>query len=881
MSTVAGDTVGQLLERGESIATLASLLASVRETSAGQLVWVSGEAGVGKTALLRSFCEAQDGRVRVVWGACQPLRTPRPLEPLLDVAEATGGELAELVEAAARPHEVAAALVRELRGRALTVLVLEDLHWADEATLDVLTLLAARIGPAPALVLASYRDDELDRAPQLRLVLGELVGRRERVKVLPLSPAAVAALVEPHGLDAEELYRRTGGNPFYVTEVLAAGGELIPETVRDAVLARTARLSEPARRLLEAVAIGPGQTELWLLQALAGQLTDHLDECLASGVLTAGPAQVAFRHELARLAVEEAIPPTRSLDLHRAALDALESRSPDDPDVARLVHHADAAGDADAVLRWAPLAAERAAGSGAHREAAAQYARALRFADGLGRGERGELLERLSDESFVIADHERAISAVREALECYRQLGDLRKQANALCTLARRLYCPGESNDAALRPAQEAVELLAGLPPCRELARAYALMAAVSMNAEDADGAFEWGPRAVELADSLGEQDVLVYALNDLGTMEYLADVPGGRERLERSLQLALEEGFEEHAARAFIHLAWVATRIRDYNRAQDYIRRGIDYCTERDLELHRHYLFTRRAQMELGQCRWDEAAESAAIVIDDPRSAPDARAPSLAVLALVRARRGDPDHAPPLERAIELVESGGDLQRIGPVVAARAEVLWLERRLTEIDAATGPTLQLALTCQASWVAGELAYWRWRAGLHDELPAEVLVAPYRLSIAGEWVDAAQVWNQIGCPYEAALALADADREAAVRQALDKLRELGAHPAAAIIAQRLRQRGVRGVPRGPRPGTRENPAGLTARELEVLALLAAGLRNSQIAQRLVVSEKTVDHHVSAILRKLNVATRVEASAEAARLGLLQPQHGRSP
>jgi hypothetical protein len=306
------DGLAALLERDQSMSTLAELLSGVRASSEGRLVLVGGEAGVGKTALLRSFCEAQGKSVRVLWGGCEPLRTARPLGPFVDVAEATGGEVERLAAAAARPHELAVALLRELRRHVPTVLVLEDVHWADEATLDVLTLLAGRIGSAPALVLASYREDELDSAEQLRLVLGELVRRPGRLKLEPLSRATVAELAGRHGIDGPELYRRTGGNPFFVTEVLATGGDQIPETVRDAILARAGRLSGPARRLLEAVAVVPGQADLWLLEALAPEWTDRIEECLASGVLTPGPAHLAFRHELARLAIEE-IPRTAGL----------------------------------------------------------------------------------------------------------------------------------------------------------------------------------------------------------------------------------------------------------------------------------------------------------------------------------------------------------------------------------------------------------------------------------------------------------------------------------------------------------------------------------------------------------------------------------------
>ena len=260
-----------LLERTDQLSALAVALDAVTAARAGAVIFVGGEAGAGKTVLLRAFCDQRRDSARILWGACDGLLTPGPLGPLFDVSEVTGGELEELVSREARPHEVTGALIRELAGTRPTVLVLEDLHWADEATLDVLRLLARKVEGVPTLVLASYRDDELDRAHPLTLVLGELATTRAvtRLAIPPLSQQAVGELAAPHEIDAGELHRQTNGNAFYVTEVLAAGTGEIPHTVRDAVLARLARLSAPARRLLEAIAIATPQAEVWLLEALA------------------------------------------------------------------------------------------------------------------------------------------------------------------------------------------------------------------------------------------------------------------------------------------------------------------------------------------------------------------------------------------------------------------------------------------------------------------------------------------------------------------------------------------------------------------------------------------------------------------------------------
>jgi predicted ATPase len=456
---------GELLERAEGLAMLELALAGVKETGRGRLVFVCGEAGVGKTALLRRFCQVLEERVRVLWGACEPLFTPRPLGPFCEIAE-VGGELGRVVQNGAKPYEVAGELIRELRRQAPAVLVLEDVHWADEATLDVLRLLAGRAEAVPALILTSYRDDELERARPLRIVIGEVAraAATERLIVEPLSRDSVATLARPFPVDPDELHERTGGNPFFVTEVLAGVGEEIPPSVRDAVLARAARLSPQARRVLEAVAVAPPRAELWLLDALAGEDAAYVAECLNSGMLRPETDAVIFRHELARLAVEGSLAPTRRVDLHRKALAALTDAPEDARDLARLAHHAEAAGDVDLVLQVAPEAAARAVSLGAHREAAAQYARALRFGHHLPASERVDLLERYSDECFVTDQYEDGIAALEQALDHRRALGDGLKEGEVLCRLSNFLWCPGRAAESE-RAARDAVALLERLPP--------------------------------------------------------------------------------------------------------------------------------------------------------------------------------------------------------------------------------------------------------------------------------------------------------------------------------------------------------------------------------------------------------------------------------
>jgi class 3 adenylate cyclase/tetratricopeptide (TPR) repeat protein len=790
------DAADELLERSEAFSTLAESLAAVAHTGQGRLVIVSGEAGVGKSVLLRRFCAAHRGSARILWGACDALFTPRPLGPLLDVAEVAGGELSDVVQEGGTPYAVATALMRELGSRATTVVVLDDVHWADEATLDVVGLLGRRIETVPALVLLSYRDDEVDRTHPLRMVLGSLASGPavHRLEIEPLSRNAVAQLAEPHGVDPDDLFAKTAGNPFFATEALAAGEEQLPHTVRDAVLARAARLSPPAAALVDAVAVAPPHVELWLLEALAGDGVEGLEECLASGVLRHASDGVAFRHELARLAVEESLAPNGRRLLHRKALAALADPPTGTPDLERLAHHAEAAGDGPAVLRYAPAAAARAAALGAHREASGQYARALRFADGLTPTERADLLEHFSRECYLTDQSDEAIEALKGAIECHRQLGDARKEGDSIRKLANILWCPGRTGEAA-ETAQEALRVLEQLPPGHELAMTYATVASLHKDMGDTADALAWARKALGLAERLDDTEALAHALNTVGATELFSGNPGGFEKLERSLEIAERADAPEHVGRAFVHLLWAGTRNRNYELADRYIDRGLAYLTERGLDLWRFYLLAFRARLELDRGSWSEAAGTAAVVFQKRVISTFPRILALVVLGLVHTRRGEPDAHSPLDDALALAEASGELLRIAPAAAARAEAAWLAGDRDGVDRATESAYQMALRQGVAWPIGELAQWRWRAGLETDVPREV-AEPYAMQISGNWARAAELWTEIGCPYEAALALADADDDDALRRARDELEQLGATPAADMVARRLHERDVR-------------------------------------------------------------------------------------
>ena len=866
----------ELLERDTFLADLERLLADAA-AGRGRLVFVGGEAGVGKTAFVGRVAESARKTARVLVGACDPMSTPRPLAPVLDIAATVGGTLERLLADSGQPrHRILRAILGELSGGLRpTLAVFEDAHWADEATLDLLRFVGRRCGAARLLLIVTYRDDEVGPTHPLRVVLGDLATAApvRRLSLPCLSEAAVRRLAEGSALDPVELHRRTAGNPFFATEALASGSDAIPATVRDAVLARASRLSKAGRATLDAAAVIGAHGEAWLLAEVAGRDAPGLRDCVAAGMLRVDGDGFAFRHELARDAVLEALPTVRQLALHRRALQALRSRAPTASDtLPRLAHPPEGAGDAPAVLEYAVAAARRASTLHAHRQARAQYARARRFADALAPVERAGLLEAYAYECYLTEAVDDAIAARQEALRIWRERGDDLRIGSALGWLSRCYWYAGRNAEAEAA-ARGALDILEALPPGRELAMAYSSQAALRMLARDADAAILWSEKAIELADRLDDRETLAHALNNLGTARLVRGVDGGWQALARSIRIAVDADLEDHVARGYSNLGSANGEVYEFPIADLYLVEGIAYCVERDLDAHRDYMMAWRAICRFFQGRWAEAADLAAGVLHETDLAAPTRIMALVALARIRVRRGDPEADPLLDEALALARRTDALQRLVPVHVARAEAAWLRGDPGRAAAEADAIYPRAVESTYPWLVGPLAYWRWRAGGVTSPPSWI-ARPFALQIAGQWREAATEWDSRTCPYEAAESRATGDDPEALRQALGDLERLGARPAAARVSRRLRELGVRDIPRGPRPATRANPARLTAREAEVVRLVALGLRNGEIAERLSVTAKTVDHHVSAALSKLGARSRLEAVKEAARLGLLE-------
>jgi DNA-binding CsgD family transcriptional regulator/tetratricopeptide (TPR) repeat protein len=854
----------RLIERESQLAALHQY-ADEASQGHGRLVLISGEAGVGKSVLLEEFAQGLED-ARWLWAACDGLFTPAALGPLLDIASQLDGELLRLCRAEARRDQLYGALLGQLGDlESLTVLAIEDVHWADEATLDLLSYLGRRIQHLRVLLLVTYRDDALAVDDPLRLTLGTLASQRatRRLSLATLSVGGVGILAQGSGIDAAELHQLTAGNPFFVTEVVQAGSDALPASVRDAVLARTRTLKTQARDALEVAALIGSRMQSELLVTL---IDDPLimDELISRGLLIKDGDDLRFRHEIARVAVEAAIPPYRKAAIHTKIMDALLSSGSDDD--ARLAFHGEGAGRTDLVLWYGSRAGRRASELWAHREAAAQYGRALRAASDSDIRTRAELSDALAHELALLDRWEESAKMRTAALQLWREAQDPGRQSRSMREFSKAMWrlCRGPE---CIQAAEAALALAEPLGQGLELAQAYESLAYRRMRKGRHSEAIALARQARKIAEQFGLSDVMSDALV---AEAYVVRVMGGNWTvpMQAALEAALSGNHEEQAGRVFALMYLMYSTDLRHGEGEQCYTQAVAYCEEHDIGTFAVCLQGERTAYLEKIGRWDECVSLAHALLYRYTLSPWNRLKPLCSMAKVMARRGQEGFWPYLDEAIESAMRLGEPDWIVPVGMARTEAYWLEGHLDAAISELGRVRDVAAglpVAQRAWVA----LWNRRlTGITDVIDLE----PFASQLAGNAPHAAELWDRLGYGYEAALALLDTKDEALLRESLTRLTDLGAVAAARLVRRTMRELGIRSIPAGARTAARTHPRGLTKREQEILELLSEGQSNEEISATLFISVRTVEHHVSAILSKLGASTRKGATKEARRFGL---------
>lgn len=862
-----------LVERDEFMTSLQAHFENV-VGGEGHCILLSGEAGIGKTALVKAFCKKQAGNCTIYQGACDGLFTPRPLAPLYDILWQVSKERWPFPPYNEERSVLFASLLQELsvkKGKFL--MVFEDIHWADEGTLDFIRFFVRRIYQLPCLFILTYRNDEIYSGHSLRNVLGQLPPDSFTKMVLtPLSKQAVMEMATKKGYSGEDVYSISEGNPFYVNEILASYSPGVPDNIKDAILCVYESQAEGTKNAWQIFSVIPEGLEVERFAKIKSSWFDAMDHCFAMSVLVVQKNKVVFKHELYRRTIEESLSPNRRIELNKMVLKLFLDSLEENGEIERIIHYAKNANEKQLVGRYAPEAARKAASAGAHKEAAKLFLTAIDYFEGSDAGLLAEFYEAYAHECYLSNQLKEAIHFTEKLLSHRKATADTEKTADCLRYLSWLCWFDGKGK-LAEEFAGQAFELLNDRQLSRSKAMAFSNKLHLKIQKDELNECIQLGEKELEMANELNDKELISCALNNWGTAQLF--VPrlrqNGMALLQQSLDLALGHAYHEQVALVYINLGNSLVRMKEYAEARKILGTGVRYCEERDLNCWTAYFLSLKARMELETGNWGEAWNIADNLLRNEHQPAITKITPLIIAGRLKMRKGE-DALELLMEAKDLSFKTMELQRILPSLVGLLEYEWLSSQPV-IEKNEFETTNLLL--QRGGIEQEkkeFDYWMRKSG-RNASSMEPAGEAYDCSSVAKALKASDFWEKSGCPFEQALFLFEAGDEDK-RKAMAMMQDLGATTVHEKFKQEMRNLGIRNIPRGLRSSTRSNAAFLTGREMDVLQLLKEDLQNKEIAAQLYISAKTVDHHISSILFKLEATTRSKAVSSALRRGILK-------
>jgi DNA-binding CsgD family transcriptional regulator/tetratricopeptide (TPR) repeat protein len=832
-------------------------------THGGRLALVYGEAGIGKSTLIESFIDQLPSEHTRVVSFCDAFETPRALAPVRDIARYfLGPESGEHNED--RYFDM---LIHHLLGLGQpVVLVIEDLHWADQRTLDWLQFIGRRLAQVPVLLIATYRDDELDVSHPLYSVIGIIQQQRiDRLNLKPLSLNTIEKMCCDLSMDANTLFETTSGNPFFVTEMLNTEEVegLVPNSVSDVINARLNRLPVGARTLLEYAACFPREVPLKLLEKMKlSDIEDAFNLVFSRKFLVPTPNGARFQHELVRVATYGRMTPHQKQHAHTVLLREILLQGANTKSIDMIVHHADGAQDAETVLEYAPRAATLAAQFGAHKEAADHLRRALRYCESASIEDAAVINETWAYEAGIALTIDDAVIAARHrAIELWQSIGNIEKVGENLSWLSRLHWYRGEAENAqryVLDAMKNLEESSTKASPAR--ARALALRAQYEMLQDKMEPAIHWARQALDQAVLTNEHEMQAHSLNTLGSALLFRDKPEGETYLRESLHLALKHGFHEQAARVYTNLSECLIEIGALSRAAQLIDEGIAFDSEHDLDAWTYYLVGRKAQLRFEQGNYDEAILIADSVLSRDNQTLLMKIPAMIVRARSKLRRGDKDWKPAMSSACSAAERIGEPQYSVVLDIAKIEAEVLHSHKQETNAAIENICSLSKDQLSPRKAGEFLFWVRQSNIElDDWQPEALPDAFHCYLEGNLKEASNLFLRDGMVYFAAWSLNSIKSPEASESAIALFTNIGANAALIACGGHIAIKR-----KGPYKVASAHPYKLTQQEQKILKMIVEGLSNLAISEDLCRSRRTVENHVSSILSKLNCKSRLDVA-----------------